>query len=229
MFDELEKKSFRKNKLIHTYKENQFQEGVLEDYAYLSKASMKLFQVTGDEKYFNFSKKIIDDAIEIFNDPKSDLLYFSNNEELFTKVIPIDDGVIPSPNSIISEQLFNIGHIIFDDYYLDLSNKMVSSVVDIIDQNINAYSVWSNNILNRTELFYEIAIIGPNSQSVTDEILSNFTPNTLVVQSNIDSDIPLFIDRFFDNETYIYVCQNKVCQRPETSIKLALDQVPYIN
>ena len=229
MFDELEKKSFRKNKLIHTYKENQFQEGVLEDYAYLSKASMKLFQVTGDEKYFNFSKKLIDDAIEIFNDPKSDLLYFSNNEELFTKVIPIDDGVIPSPNSIISEQLFNIGHIIFDDYYLDLSNKMVSSVVDIIDQNINAYSVWSNNILNRTELFYEIAIIGPNSQSVTDEILSNFTPNTLVVQSNIDSDIPLFVDRFFDNETYIYVCQNKVCQRPETSIKLALDQVPYIN
>ena len=190
---------------------------------------MKLFQVTGDEKYFNFSKKLIDDAIEIFNDPKSDLLYFSNNEELFTKVIPIDDGVIPSPNSIISEQLFNIGHIIFDDYYLDLSNKMVSSVVDIIDQNINAYSVWSNNILNRTELFYEIAIIGPNSQSVTDEILSNFTPNTLVVQSNIDSDIPLFVDRFFDNETYIYVCQNKVCQRPETSIKLALDQVPYIN
>ncbi len=229
MFDELEKKSFRKNKLVHTYKENQFQEGVLEDYAYLSKASMKLFQVTGDEKYFNFSKKLIDDAIEIFNDPKSDLLYFSNNEELFSKVIPIDDGVIPSPNSIISEQLFNIGHIIFDDYYLDLSNKMASSVVDIIDQNINAYSVWSNNILNRTELFYEIAIIGPNSQNVTDEILKNFTPNTLVVQSNIDSDIPLFIDRFFDNETYIYVCQNKVCQRPETSIKLALDQVPYIN
>ena len=29
MFDELEKKSFRKNKLIHTYKENQYQEGVL--------------------------------------------------------------------------------------------------------------------------------------------------------------------------------------------------------
>ena len=229
MFNELEKKSFRKNKLVHTYKQNQFQEGVLEDYAYLSKASMKLFQVTGDEKYFNFSKKLIDDSIEIFNDPKSDLLYFSNNEELFTKVIPIDDGVIPSPNSIISEQLFNIGHIIFDDYYLDLSNKMVSSVVDIIDQNINAYSVWSNNILNRTELFYEIAIIGPNSKNVTNEILGNFTPNTLVVQSNVDSDIPLFIDRFFENETYIYVCQNKVCQRPETSIKLALDQVPYIN
>ena len=34
MFSELKDKSFRKNKLVHTYKENQFQEGVLEDYAF---------------------------------------------------------------------------------------------------------------------------------------------------------------------------------------------------
>ncbi|NCX24502.1 MAG: thioredoxin domain-containing protein, partial [Proteobacteria bacterium] len=157
MFDELEKNSFRKNKLIHTYKENQYQEGVLEDYAYFSKASMKLFQATGLESYFNFSKKITDQALEIYKDNNSDLLFYSDNEELFSKVISIDDGVIPSPNSIIAEQLYNIGHVIFDDYYLDLSDKMVSSVKDIIDGNINSYSVWANNILNRVESFYEIA------------------------------------------------------------------------
>ena len=86
------------------------------------------------------------------------------------KVISIDDGVIPSPNSIIAEQLYNIGHVIFDDYYLDLSDKMVSSVKDIIDGNINSYSVWANNILNRVESFYEIAVIGPNAKDVTDNI-----------------------------------------------------------
>jgi len=228
MFDELEKKSFRKNKLIHTYKENQFQEGVLEDYAYFSKASMKLFQATGLQSYFDFSKKITDQALDIYKDSNSDLLFYSNNEELFSKVISIDDGVIPSPNSIIAEQLYNIGHIIFDDYYLDLSDKMVSAVKDIIDGNINSYSVWANNILNRVESFYEIAVIGPNSKNVTDEITNIFIPNTLVVQSDIESQIPLFIDRYFDDETYIYVCQNKTCQRPEKNIKLALDQVPYI-
>jgi hypothetical protein len=228
MFDELEKNSFRKNKLIHTYKENQYQEGVLEDYAYFSKASMKLFQATGLESYFNFSKKITDQALEIYKDNNSDLLFYSNNEELFSKVISVDDGVIPSPNSIIAEQLYNIGHVIFDDYYLDLSDKMVSSVKDIIDGNINSYSVWANNILNRVESFYEIAVIGPNAKDVTDNISKTFIPNTIVVQSNIESEIPLFIDRYFEDETYIYVCQNKTCQRPETNIKLALDQVPYI-
>ena len=228
MFDELEQKSFRKNRLIHTYKENQFQEGVLEDYAYFSKASFKLFQSTGLQSYFDFSKKLTDSALDIYNDVNSDLLFYSNNEELFSKVISIDDGVVPSPNSIIAEQLYNIGHVIFDDYYLDLSDKMVSAVKGIIDGNINSYSVWANNILNRVESFYEIAVIGPNAKSVTDDITRTFIPNTLVVQSDIESQIPLFIDRYFDDETYIYVCQNKTCQRPETNINLALDQVPYI-
>ena len=228
MFKELKDNSYRKGQLIHTYKENQFQEGVLEDYAYLSKAAMRLFQATGDISYFDFSKKVIDNALELFNDEQSDLLKYSNNEELFTKVISIDDGVTPSPNSIIAEQLFSIGHVIFDDEYLDLSDKMVSAVQKIIDGNINSYSVWANNILNRVESFYEIAVIGPNAKLITDEITKNFTPNTIVVQSNIESKIPLFIDRFFEDETYIYVCQNKTCQRPETNIKLALEQVPYI-
>ena len=229
MFKELKDNSYRKGKLIHTYKENQFQEGVLEDYAYLSKAAMRLFQATGNISYFDFSKKVIDNALELFNDEQSDLLKYSNNEELFTKVISIDDGVTPSPNSIIAEQLFSIGHVIFDDEYLDLSDKMVSAVQKIIDGNINSYSVWANNILNRVESFYEIAVIGPNAKSITDEITKTFTPNTIVVQSNIESKIPLFIDRFFEDETYIYVCQNKTCQRQETNIKLALEQVPYIN
>jgi uncharacterized protein YyaL (SSP411 family) len=229
MFEELKANSFKRNKLIHTYKENQFQEGVLEDYAYLAKASMRLFQATGDESYFNFSKTITDDAISIFKDDESDLLRYSNNVELFTKLISVDDGVIPSPNSIIAEQLFNIGHVIFDDEYLDLSDNMVSSVQSVIDNNINSYSVWANNILNRVESFYEIAVIGPESKLITDEITNYFTPNTIVVQSKTESILPLFIDRFFEDETYIYVCQNKTCQRPETNINLALEQVPYIN
>ena len=224
----LQDKSFRKGDLIHTFKENQFQEGVLEDYAYFSKSSMSLFQATGDEIYFEFSKELTDKALDIFRDENSDLLVYSNNEELFTKLISIDDGVIPSPNSILSENLFNIGHIIFDDFYLDRSNKMISSVKELINENINAYSVWGNNILNKVEPFFEVAVIGHNSKKITDNISSYFTPNTLVVQSSTESEIPLFIDRFFEDETYIYVCQNKVCQRPETKIDLALSQVPYI-
>ena len=228
MFDNLLKKGFKNNMLIHTFKEKQYQDGVLEDYAFLSKAAMRLFQTTGEEYYFNKSKEIVDNSIKYFKDEESDLLLYTTNKELFTKIVSIDDGVIPSPNSIIAEQLFNIGHIVFDDYYLDQSNKMVSSVKEIIDGNINSYSVWANNILNRVELFYEIAVIGKDSDSKTKLISEKLLPNVILVQSNTESKIPLFVDRYFEDETYIYVCQNKTCQRPETDIKYALEQIPYL-
>ena len=227
-FDILLKMGYKNNMLVHTFKDKQYQDGVLEDYAFLSKAAMRLFQTTGDEFYFNKSKEIIDDSIKYFKDEESDLLLYTTNKDLFTKIVSIDDGVIPSPNSIIAEQLFNIGHVIFDDYYLDQSNKMVSSVKEIIDGNINSYSVWANNILNRVELFYEIAVIGSDSDSKTKLISEQLLPNVILVQSNTESNLPLFVDRFFEDETYIYVCQNKTCQRPETSIKLALEQIPYL-
>ena len=227
-FDILLKMGYKNNMLVHTFKDKQYQDGVLEDYAFLSKAAMRLFQTTGDEFYFYKSKEIIDDSIQYFKDEESDLLLYTTNKDLFTKIVSIDDGVIPSPNSIIAEQLFNIGHVIFDDYYLDQSNKMVSSVKEIIDGSINFYSVWANNILNRVELFYEIAVIGSDSDSKTKLISEQLLPNVILVQSNTESNLPLFVDRFFEDETYIYVCQNKTCQRPETSIKLALEQIPYL-
>ena len=105
---------------------------------------------------------------------------------------------------------------------------MVSSVKEKIDGNINFYSVWANNILNRVELFYEIAVIGKDADSKTKLISEKMLPNVILVQSNTESKIPLFIDRYFEDETYIYVCQNKTCQRPETNIKYALDQIPYL-
>ncbi len=227
-FDILLEMGYKNNMLVHTFKDRQYQDGVLEDYAFLSKAAMRLFQTTGDEFYFNKSKEIIDDSIKYFKDEESDLLLYTTNKDLFTKIVSIDDGVIPSPNSIIAEQLFNIGHVIFDDYYLGQSNKMVSSVKEIIDGSINFYSVWANNILNRVELFYEIAVIGSDSDSKTKLISEQLLPNVILVQSNTESNLPLFVDRFFEDETYIYVCQNKTCQRPETSIKLALEQIPYL-
>jgi hypothetical protein len=33
----------------------------------------------------------------------------------------------------------------------------------------------------------------------------------------IPSELPLLSDRYFDKETLIYVCENKVCLRPENT------------
>jgi len=37
--------------------------------------------------------------------------------------------------------------------------------------------------------------------------------------------LPLLKDRFFEGETYVYVCQNRVCLPPVESVKEAMEQM----
>jgi len=43
--------------------------------------------------------------------------------------------------------------------------------------------------------------------------------------SENESDLPLVKDRFFEGETLIYVCENKVCLRPTKTVEDALKQL----
>ena len=64
---------------------------------------------------------------------------------------------------------------------------------------------------------------------IENKYKNNIEILSIDLSSNDEITKKLFIDRYFEDETYIYVCQNKTCQRPETKINLALEQVPYIN
>ncbi|MBU2903216.1 MULTISPECIES: hypothetical protein [Arenibacter] len=50
-------------------------------------------------------------------------------------------------------------------------------------------------------------------------------PNTLIVGSNKDSEMPLFKGRYADDGTYIYVCQDHTCKLPVATTKEALEQL----
>ena len=53
----------------------------------------------------------------------------------------------------------------------------------------------------------------------------HYLPNTLFQLSEIESDLPLLKDRFSDDETLIYVCENKVCMRPTNNFQDAIDHI----
>ena len=57
----------------------------------------------------------------------------------------------------------------------------------------------------------------------------HYLPNTLFQLSEIESDLPLLKDRFSDDETLIYVCENKVCLQPTKNFQEAVDQVKGIH
>ena len=54
------------------------------------------------------------------------------------------------------------------------------------------------------------------------EISLKYIPNSVIASGNKPSNLYLLKDRFFDDETYIYVCVDNTCKFPVNSIEEAI-------
>jgi len=96
-----------------------------------------------------------------------------------------------------------------------------------LNDRVTDHLLWLNNSHNYSQKFYELAISGKNATSKANELMEKYLPNALIAASNTKSDLYLLKDRYFDDETYIYVCVDNTCKFPVTTaleaIKLMSD------
>jgi len=50
-----------------------------------------------------------------------------------------------------------------------------------------------------------------------------YLPNSLIAASNKPSELYLLKERYFENETYIYVCVDNTCKLPVSDVKQAIN------
>ncbi|MGI9551432.1 MAG: thioredoxin domain-containing protein [Aurantibacter sp.] len=221
----LRKNSYVKQ-LIHSYKKgSQRKEGFLEDYAFLMEASLSLYGVTMNMEYLDLAQELNLKATEKFSDKASGMFRYNEGEELISKIIKTNDGELPSPNAIMAHNLFRLGHLIYEPEMMDRSKKMLSSMVPALTESAPSYSKWNALLLNTTYPYYEIAVVGNDAGVLMPELNDKHLPNTIVVGSMTNSELPLFKGRHSDENTLIYVCQNTTCKLPVETVKEALHQL----
>jgi len=221
-FKFIESKGFHDGNLIHSYKKGGRRiNGFLDDYAYFISALNDLYSVTHDTKYLNISKELVTKVNKNFSSDTSVQYQYSENDELISPILKIDDGVLPSPNSIMAENLFFLGHIYYNEDWLNKSEEMVESIQIAVKENPSAYAKWNHLYLKHSFNFLEIAIIGKEANEVYKSFTKDYYPNSLTVASVEESEIPLFEERYISGETYIYVCENRSCKRPVTTVEAA--------
>ncbi len=226
IFEFIRAKSYEDGTLVHTYKRGSRQkEGFLEDYAFLTDASLQLYSATMDTKYLNFAQKLAQKSETLFFDTTSGMYRYNDGDELIAKIIKTDDGVLPSPNAVMAHNLFRLGHIEYKTDYTEKAQRMLSAMVPMISEHPPSYSKWNALLLNTAYPYYEIAVVGKNAEPLLKDLHQNYVPNTLVVGSTSESDLPLFEDRYFEDGTFIYVCKNTTCKLPVETVKKALEQV----
>ena len=222
------KHCFSADNLMHTYKENSKNStGFLEDYATWTNANINLYLVTLNPKYLDLAIRLTELTRSKFYDTESGFYSFKEDNNLISKIITTHDGVTESPNALIADNLFNLGHILYNDDYSLEATKLLQAMTPLLLESPESYTKWNMLFLKLTSTHYEVAIVGSNAKRIVQEFNSKFMVNCLILGSTTASDLPIFKDRFEKNDTNIYVCLNNSCKLPVKSVSEALQQIEY--
>ena len=213
--------------LMHTFQANKAKmEANLEDYAFMIRAALGLYQNTGNVDYLEQADELTENAIKNFETTKNPFFTYTKNPVMFSEIISVNDNVIPSANAIMAENLWILGHLLEKKEYSAKAKKMLDVMTSYFNEGRGSdYSQWAQLITKEAFSYKEVVIVGPEAQNTNREIHQNYLPNVLFQISDKPSELPLLKDRFFKKETLIYVCEDKVCLRPSESVKEALMQI----
>jgi uncharacterized protein YyaL (SSP411 family) len=199
----------------------------LEDYATVIQAMMALYEVTFDEKYLTVAKDLMDYTIDHFFDESSGMFFYTSNTDknLITRKIDVTDGVIPSSNSIMALNLFQLSHHFSDKSMLKKAKQMLNNLASDIDENPLSYANWLHVMTHFTNPYYEVAIVGENAPSIRKKLQFSYIPNILITGSTKESNLPLLENKFVEDETLIYVCVNGTCKLPQKELSKAIESI----
>ncbi len=201
--------------------------GFLDDYAILIDALIKMYQCDFDQKWLMEAEQLTLYVLNNFENPNQALFYYTSVKDtpLIVRKSEYADNVVPASNSIMAHNLFKLGSLLYKTDWVDLSKNMVSLMQnELIQERASSfYSHWIQLYLSFTETPYEIAIVGKDSEQLRRQLAKEYHGNALILGSSNDSELPLLKDKFQEGETFIYVCQNKTCKFPVSTVEKALE------
>ena len=213
--------------LFHNYKNGKSTiNGYLEDYCFVIAAFISIYEVTWDEKWLHDAKQLVDYSLEHFYDEQHSFFRFTSDkdEALISVHFETEDNVIPASNSVMAKNLYQLSIYFNNSYYEKVAKQMLSILLPNIDYP-SAYSNWLDLALTISEQNKELAICGPKAKDHNTFINSLYNPNVIVAGSEKTSSLPFLNDRFVENKTLFYVCQNKTCQLPTEDFQEVINQL----
>ena len=215
----------QEGKLFHSYKNGRSTiNAYLEDYALTISAFVRLYESTFDEKWLTYLEKLTEYAIAHFYDTKSGMFFFTSDldPKLIARKMEINDNVIPASNSVMANCLFDLGTILDNEKYKQISVQILNNVKPEMSSYASGYSNYANLMLKQIHPYYEVAVVGKDAHLKTMELNRKYNPNKLFIGSFEESDLELLKGKYVEETTMIYVCENKVCQLPTNNVIKAI-------
>ncbi|WP_395052848.1 thioredoxin domain-containing protein [Flavobacterium sp.] len=202
--------------LFHNYKNRSSTiNGYLEDYCFVIDAFIGMYQITMNENWLQTARQLTSYCLDNFYDETTQFFRFTSikDEALITTHFEIEDNVIPASNSVMANNLVVLSIYFNNSHYEKIAQQMLHHVLENIDYP-SAFSNWLNVSLHFSDTNRELAITTKNALDYLQKINSLYLPNVIVAATNKISGLPFLENRFQENESLFYLCQNKTCELP---------------
>lgn len=198
--------------------------GFLDDYAFLMEACLELYQVTFEEQWLENAQLLATYVTTHFEDKETGLFFYTPqyNPPLVAPKIEVHDQVIPASNSQMALNFYHLGLYYDHKPYQEQAKAMLDQVHQPLFKDPSYFANWGLLLLEQTLPFYEVAIVGASAQAKRAAFDQHYLPQVLWLGGQQEGTLELLENKFIPKQTTIYVCQNRICQRPVTEVEEAL-------
>ncbi|SYZ74675.1 conserved hypothetical protein [Candidatus Zixiibacteriota bacterium] len=221
-FEFIKESLYKDADLVHSRRQGKASGGpLLEDYAYLSRSIIDLYDTVFDFSLIDTAGKLADSAVEKFMDMDGNFFLAPENlEEYYIRPRDIADGALPAPGSVMIDTLIRLAALTGKKHLQEFAEKGLKAISSTIAQLPHAMTsaIAALDLLISDRM--ELVLVGEDGRDrFVNEIYDRFIPHQiLVVSSRGEENIPLLSGRAGDGPVTAYICRNSVCRLPVTNL-----------
>lgn len=228
----IKKNMWKDGILLHRWREGEalFKAG-LDDYAFLIRAVLKLFEVDGNPEWLKWAMQMSQILKEEFKEENGAFYQTDGSDQnIILRKCQFSDGAEPSGNAIHCENLLRLYQLTLDPNYLNQAMDVLKGVKKYVDTYAPGYCFHMMNLNRYYDHQAPTIVIALNKSEehldkLNDLLYSDFIPHKAIVWRR-EGDEELFDLLPFvrqqapiDGKTTLYICHKGVCQQPLNDIK----------
>lgn len=218
---------WKEDHLLHRWREGEAKfRGGLEDYAFLIKGLLSLFEAGCGTEWLIWSIELTNILENHFKSPSG--AFFQTEEggsDLLLRLCSFSDGAEPSGNAIHCENLLRLYQITAEPRFLDQASDILMAVRKYFDSYSPAYTCHASNLLRFYDRSAATIVVALNKnrdhhREIFQLIWRSFRPHHSVVWKEMEEDrllrfIPALKSQVpLKNQTTVYICRQGVCEKP---------------
>ena len=199
----------------------------LDDYAFVISAFIALYQATFDERWLRDARQLADYVLAHFYDATTGMFFYTSDIDpaLIARTMELADNVIPASNSEMAKNLYLLGHYFADDGYIRTSERMLAAMGQNPFTGGAYYANWDILMAWIAGGLCEVAILGEEAETRRRELDAHYLPQVLISGGTGGGTLPLLEHKPAGGSATVYVCRDRVCRQPETTVGEALKHI----